>query len=45
MSDIPAKKTDLVAGTYELDAPADETTVAVKLIDMLSEEVLVVESV
>lgn len=45
LSDIPAKKTDLVAGTDELDAPEDETTMAVKLTDMLGEEVLVVERV
>ncbi|HEX7051111.1 MAG TPA: hypothetical protein VF188_12965 [Longimicrobiales bacterium] len=40
-SDIPERKNDLVAGVYELDAPDGRTTVAVKLIDMLGEEVLV----
>jgi hypothetical protein len=44
LSDIPAKKTDLVVGAYELDAPGNETTVAVKLIDMLGEEVVVFET-
>ena len=39
-ADVPARKTDLVAGTYELDAPAGESTVAVKITDMLGEEVL-----
>lgn len=45
LSDIPAKKTDLIVGTYELDSPASKTTVAVKLIDMLGEEVVFVETV
>ena len=40
-ADVPEKKTDLVAGRYELAAPAGETTVAVKIIDMLGEEILV----
>lgn len=41
LSDVPAKKDDLVSGTYCLPAPDGETTVAVKIIDMLGEEVLV----
>ncbi|MGQ9573478.1 MAG: site-specific DNA-methyltransferase, partial [Dehalococcoidia bacterium] len=41
LSDVPAKKDDLVAGTYTLPAPDGESTVAVKIIDMLGEEVLV----
>jgi adenine-specific DNA-methyltransferase len=45
MSDVPEKKDDLVAGRYELPAPGGETTVAVKIIDMLGEEVLVTASV
>ncbi|MFQ5436328.1 MAG: site-specific DNA-methyltransferase, partial [Anaerolineae bacterium] len=40
LSDVPAKKNDLVSGSYELPAPAGETTVAVKMTDMLGEEVL-----
>lgn len=40
LSDIPEKKDDLVSGTYTLPAPDSETTVAVKIIDMLGEEVL-----
>lgn len=39
-SDIPEKKTDLVDGRYELPAPEAGTTVAVKVIDMLGEEVI-----
>ncbi len=44
-SDIPAKKTDLVSGTYQLTAPADPTTIAVKITDMLGEEVLLTRQV
>lgn len=44
LADVPEKKTDYVAGTYELPAPTDNTTVAVKIIDMLGEEVLVTKS-
>jgi hypothetical protein len=40
LSDVPERKTDLVAGRYELPAPAGPTTVAVKVTDMLGEEVL-----
>jgi len=40
-ADVPARKTDFVAGEYVLDAPDGETTVAVKITDMLGEEVLV----
>lgn len=42
-SDVPAKKSDLVSGSYEFPAPRGETTVAVKIVDMLGEEVLVTE--
>jgi adenine-specific DNA-methyltransferase len=40
LSDIPERKTDLVAGRYEVPVGRDKRTVAVKLIDMLGEEVL-----
>jgi len=39
-ADVPEKKSDLVAGSYELDVPAGETTVAVKITDMLGEEAI-----
>ncbi|MHB8767282.1 MAG: site-specific DNA-methyltransferase, partial [Deferrisomatales bacterium] len=42
LADLPAKKTDLVQGTYELAAPRTKTTVAVKTVDMLGEEVVVI---
>ncbi len=44
LSDIPARKQDLVEGEYELDLPPDKTTVAVKIIDMLGEEVILTET-
>jgi hypothetical protein len=45
LSDVPEKKTDYVRGSYELPAPAGDTTVAVKIIDMLGEEVVVIKAV
>jgi DNA modification methylase len=39
-ADVPARKADFVAGDYALDAPEGETTVAVKITDMLGEEVI-----
>ncbi len=44
IADLPERKTDLVSGLYELDAPSGAAAVAVKITDMLGEEVLVVES-
>jgi DNA modification methylase len=41
LSDIPEKKTDLVQGEYTLPAPAKGSQVAVKIIDMLGEELIV----
>ena len=45
LADVPEKKTDLVAGEYELAAPKGTTTVTVKITDMLGEEVLVTHNV
>lgn len=45
LSDVPEKKNDLIDGAYTLLAAADATTVAVKIIDMLGEEVLIVVKV
>jgi DNA modification methylase len=43
VADIPERKTDLVAGSYELELPKDsEAPVAVKITDMLGEEVLAI---
>jgi len=41
LSDVPERNDDLVEGRYELPAPEGGTTVAVKIVDMLGEEVLV----
>lgn len=42
LSDVPERKQDWVQGRYELPAPPEGSTVAVKIIDMLGEEILVV---
>lgn len=41
-ADIPERKSDLVAGSYELELPEGAAPVAVKITDMLGEDVLVV---
>ena len=41
-SDVPEKKNDLVKGKYEIEIPADKVKIAVKIIDMLGEEVLTI---
>jgi len=41
LSDVPERKTDLVSGRYELPGGRVGGTVAVKVVDMLGEEVLV----
>jgi hypothetical protein len=40
LSDVPERKTDVVAGRYEIPAGRAGRTVGVKIIDMLGEEVL-----
>jgi DNA modification methylase len=45
LADVPERKTDFVQGRYELPAPKAQTTVAVKITDMLGEEVLVTKEV
>ena len=40
MSDVPERKTDLVVGKYEVPAPPSPSVVAVKITDMLGEEVI-----
>jgi len=44
LTDIPAKKQDLVEGRYELSLPPDGSIVAVKVIDMLGEEMIITKS-
>jgi len=45
LADVPERKSELVTGRYELPAPAAPSTVAVKIVDMLGEEVLVTATV
>ena len=45
LADVPEKKTDFVQARYELDAPKGKTTVAVKITDMLGEEVIITKEV
>ncbi len=45
LADVPEKKTDFVQARYELDAPKGKTTVAVKITDMLGEEVVVTKEI
>jgi hypothetical protein len=43
LADIPSRKTDVVEGSYEVELPVGSSApIAVKLTDMLGEEVLVV---
>ena len=45
LTDIPAKKADLVNGKYELPLPSEGSKVAVKIIDMLGEELIITKQV
>jgi hypothetical protein len=45
LADVPERKEDYVLAKYELPAPPSKTTVAVKVTDMLGEEVLVTAEV
>lgn len=45
LSDVPEHKNDLVAGRYELSAPSNPTVIAVKIIEMLGEEVIVTKEI
>ncbi len=42
-SDLPEKRTDFVTGKYELILPRTNAKVAVKIVDMLGEETLVIK--
>jgi len=44
-SDVPEKKQDLIKGKYEIEIPKKKAKAAVKIIDMLGEELLIVEEV
>lgn len=45
ISDVPEKKDLVVEGKYEIQAPKGKTNVAVKIVDMLGEEVLITQQV
>ncbi|MDR3572432.1 MAG: site-specific DNA-methyltransferase [Anaerolineaceae bacterium] len=45
ITDTPEKKADLVSGKYQLSGPGEQTTIAIKITDMLGEEVLVTKQV
>ncbi len=45
LSDVPERKNDFVQGKYELPAPPKKAMVAVKIVDMLGEEVVEVREV
>lgn len=45
LSDVPEKKADFVSGHYEVPAAKGNTTVAVKITDMLGEEVIMTKVV
>ncbi len=45
LSDVPERKQDFVSGRYELPAPTKGSIVAVKIIDMLGEELVVLATV
>jgi len=45
VSDVPAKKDNLVKGKYEIDGVCANANIAVKIIDMLGEEVLISKTV
>ena len=40
LSDVPVRKSDFVKGRYEVTAAKAGRTIAVKIVDMLGEEVL-----
>lgn len=42
VADVPARKQDLVQGTYELELAKSDAQIAVKITDMLGEETLVI---
>ena len=44
-SDVPEKKQDFIKGKYEIEIPKKKAKIAVKIIDMLGEELLIVEEV
>lgn len=44
-SDVPKRKKDLIKGEYEIEIPESKTKVAIKIIDMLGEELLITQEI
>jgi len=44
-SDVPEKKTDLIIGKYEIEIPQSKTKIAVKIVDMLGEELMITKEI
>jgi len=44
-SDVPEKKNDLIKSKYELEIPKNKTKIAVKIVDMLGEEVIITKEI
>jgi hypothetical protein len=44
-SDVPEKKDNLIKGKYELEISKSKTKIAVKIVDMLGEEILIVKEI
>ncbi len=44
-SDVPEKKNDLVKGSYKIEIPKEKVTLAIKIIDMLGEELLITKNI
>lgn len=45
LSDVPEKKNDFVKGEYEIVVPKGKALVAIKIIDMLGEEIIVTKEI
>lgn len=43
--DIPKSKKDLIKGFYKINIPIVKTKVAIKIVDVLGEEILAVEEI
>ena len=44
-TDIPARKQDLIKGVYEIEVPPTKTKVAIKIVDVLGDELVVIKEI
>lgn len=44
-SDVPEKRSDLIKGKYELELPEDKRKIAIKIVDMLGEELIITKEI